>query len=80
MQELVRINALSGDTLCLTPLGVHLASLPCSPRVGKILIFGALFGCLGPASAIAACLVSKSPFINASDGEMKIKIKNSMKQ
>ena len=46
----------------LTPLGIHLAKLPVHVRLGKMLIFGALFKVLDKALTIAACLSSKSPF------------------
>ena len=47
---------------CLTPLGRHLAKLPVDVRLGKILIFGALFGCLDKSLTVAACLSSDSIF------------------
>ena len=34
----------------LTSLGQHLASLPVDVRVGKMLLYGAVLGCLGPVS------------------------------
>ena len=46
----------------LTPLGHHVAKLPLDVRLGKMLIFGALFRCLDPVLTIAASLSSKSPF------------------
>jgi len=46
----------------LSPLGYHLAQLPVDVRVGKILIFGAVFRCLDSALTIAAALSHKSPF------------------
>ena len=51
----------------LTPLGKHLAALPCAPKVGRLLIYGALFSCMQPASAIAAALMSKNPFLSGSE-------------
>jgi HrpA-like RNA helicase len=48
----------------LTPLGSHLARMPLEPRVGKILIYGALLGCIDPALTIAAAMsLSRSPFL-----------------
>ncbi|KAG9484164.1 hypothetical protein GDO78_009855 [Eleutherodactylus coqui] len=47
----------------LTPLGYHLASLPVDVRIGKFMLFGAIFRCLDPALTIAASLASKSPFV-----------------
>lgn len=47
----------------LTPLGYHLGSLPVDVRIGKLMLFGAIFRCLDPALTIAATLSSKSPFV-----------------
>lgn len=46
----------------LTPLGKHLAKLPVDVKLGKMLIYGALFQCIDPILTIAASLSSKSPF------------------
>lgn len=46
----------------LTPLGQHLAKIPVDARLGKMLIFGALFRCLDKVLTIAASLSSQSPF------------------
>ncbi|XP_049617276.1 putative ATP-dependent RNA helicase DHX57 [Syngnathus scovelli] len=48
----------------LTPLGYHLARLPVDVRVGKLMLFGAIFRCLDPALTIAASLAFKSPFVS----------------
>ncbi|CAH2252973.1 ATP-dependent RNA helicase DHX57 isoform X1 [Pelobates cultripes] len=47
----------------LTPLGYHLASLPVDVRIGKLMLFGAIFRCLDPALTIAGSLAFKSPFV-----------------
>ena len=47
----------------LTSLGQHLASLPVDVRVGKMLLYGAVLGCLGPVLTIAAVLGGRSPFV-----------------
>ena len=47
---------------CLTPLGFHLAQLPTDPRTGKLILLGAIFGCLEPVLSIAASLNFKDPF------------------
>lgn len=45
----------AGSLQCeLTPLGFHLAHIPVEPRVGKMLIFGCIFGVLPPMLTIAA--------------------------
>jgi HrpA-like RNA helicase len=51
----------------LTALGFHLAMLPVEPRVGKMMIYGALFGCVEPALTIAASMSSKNPFVSPFD-------------
>lgn len=50
------------NTERLTPLGQHLAKLPVDVRLGKMLIFGAMFKCLDKVLTIAAALSSQSPF------------------
>ncbi|CAI5944366.1 unnamed protein product [Closterium sp. NIES-65] len=47
----------------LTSLGCHLAAIPVEPRIGKMLIFGAIFNCLAPALTIAASLAYRDPFV-----------------
>ncbi|XP_054256889.1 putative ATP-dependent RNA helicase DHX57 [Macrosteles quadrilineatus] len=46
----------------LTPLGQHLAALPVDVRIGKLLLYGAMFSCLDSVLTIAASLSQKSPF------------------
>ncbi|CAG5867770.1 unnamed protein product [Menidia menidia] len=43
-----KIGACHPDNHCLTPLGHHLASLPVNVKIGKMLIYGAILGCLEP--------------------------------
>ena len=62
-QLLIQIQALDAVTGRLTSLGQHLSVIPCEPRVGKLLIYGALFGCVFPTSCIAAYMMLRSPFI-----------------
>uniref|UniRef100_A0A667Z439 RNA helicase n=1 Tax=Myripristis murdjan TaxID=586833 RepID=A0A667Z439_9TELE len=57
-----RIGACHPDSHLLTPLGHHLASLPVNVKIGKMLIYGAIFGCLDPIATIAAAITEKSPF------------------
>eukprot|EP00172_Hildenbrandia_rubra_P000450 Plantae.Rhodophyta-Hildenbrandia_rubra.ctg12197.p1 GENE.Plantae.Rhodophyta-Hildenbrandia_rubra.ctg12197~~Plantae.Rhodophyta-Hildenbrandia_rubra.ctg12197.p1 ORF type:complete len:886 (+),score=151.91 Plantae.Rhodophyta-Hildenbrandia_rubra.ctg12197:344-2659(+) len=51
----------------LTPLGRHLALLPVDAKLGKLLVYGAIFGCLSSALTIAATLACGSPFISPLD-------------
>ncbi|KOB66562.1 putative DEAH box polypeptide 36, partial [Operophtera brumata] len=46
----------------LTPLGWHIARLPVHPAAGKLLLLGALFGCLERAASVAAVWGFKDPF------------------
>ncbi|GBG62910.1 hypothetical protein CBR_g34282 [Chara braunii] len=46
----------------LTSLGHHLAAMPVDVHIGKVMLYGAIFGCLMPALTIAACLSYRSPF------------------
>ncbi|KAL9256960.1 DExH-box ATP-dependent RNA helicase DExH7, chloroplastic-like protein [Drosera capensis] len=48
----------------LTPLGHHLARLPVDLLLGKMLLYGAIFGCLSPVLSISAILSHKSPFVS----------------
>jgi HrpA-like RNA helicase len=52
-------SAGAGQVHCeLTPLGFHLAHIPVEPRVGKMLVFAAIFGVLPPVLTIAAAVRS----------------------
>ncbi|KAM5163257.1 ATP-dependent DNA/RNA helicase DHX36 [Mantella aurantiaca] len=62
INHLMELNALDKREE-LTPLGFHLARLPVEPHIGKMILFGALFGCLNPVLTIAASLSFKDPFV-----------------
>ena len=47
----------------LTPLGYHLATLPVDPRIGKMILFGAIFSCLDPVLTVSSSLGFKEPFV-----------------
>eukprot|EP00850_Spirogloea_muscicola_P007664 SM000039S14494 [mRNA] locus=s39:452616:460352:- [translate_table: standard] len=51
----------------LTPLGRHLCDLPVDPRIGKMLIIGAVFQCLSPILTVAAGLTFRDPFVIPTD-------------
>uniref|UniRef100_A0A3Q3GD52 ATP-dependent DNA/RNA helicase DHX36 n=1 Tax=Labrus bergylta TaxID=56723 RepID=A0A3Q3GD52_9LABR len=61
IKSLIDLNALDNEEN-LTPLGFHLARLPVEPHIGKLILFGALLGCLDPVLTIAASLSFKDPF------------------
>ncbi|KAF0286786.1 putative ATP-dependent RNA helicase DHX57 [Amphibalanus amphitrite] len=48
----------------MTPLGYHVAALPVDVRIGKLLLFGAVFRCVDAVTTIAACLSFRSPFVS----------------
>ena len=50
------IGAIQQGTEALTKLGQYLAALPLPPRVGKMLLFGVMFGCLDPVLTVACCM------------------------
>lgn len=52
-----------GAVVGLSPLGQHLSRLPVHVKLGKMLIFASVFGCLDPALTIAAAVGYKSPFV-----------------
>ncbi|CAB1452431.1 unnamed protein product [Pleuronectes platessa] len=57
-----KIGACHPSDHLLTALGHHLASLPVNVKIGKMLIYGAILGCLEPIATIAAAITEKSPF------------------
>eukprot|EP00940_MAST-03C_sp_MAST-3C-sp2_P001817 g1817.t1 len=61
LRSMNALDARNGDAL--TPLGFHLATLPVSPRIGKMIVFAAIFKCLDPILTIAASLSFRSPFV-----------------
>jgi ATP-dependent RNA helicase DHX57 len=63
VKTLKRLGALD-ERDNLTPLGTHLANLPVDVRVGKMLLYGTVLGCLDPTLTIAAVLGSRSPFLS----------------
>ncbi|EAQ90749.1 hypothetical protein CHGG_02684 [Chaetomium globosum CBS 148.51] len=66
-----RMGALDGDEL--TALGQQLAMIPADLRCGKLMVYGAIFGCLDDCVTIAAILSTKSPFLSPAEkrGEAK---------
>lgn len=51
----------------MTPLGRHLAALPCHPRLGKILVLGCLLGVQGPCLSICAAMSVRNPMLTTQD-------------
>ncbi|WOL01197.1 DExH-box ATP-dependent RNA helicase DExH3 [Canna indica] len=51
----------------LTILGRHLSMLPVEPKLGKMLIYGAMFNCLDPILTVVAGLSVRDPFLTPFD-------------
>ena len=51
------------DEETLTALGHALASLPMSPQLGKMVMYGVLLGCVDPALTLACAMAYRSPFL-----------------
>ncbi|KAI1376535.1 P-loop containing nucleoside triphosphate hydrolase protein [Hypoxylon crocopeplum] len=65
VKMLQRMGALDGEEL--TALGQQLAMIPADLRCGKLMIYGAIFGCLEESVVIASMLSTKSPFFSPLD-------------
>ncbi|XP_067636192.1 putative ATP-dependent RNA helicase DHX57 [Eurosta solidaginis] len=63
VRRLQDVGALD-ETQNLTSLGHHLSALPVDVRIGKLMLYGAIFQCLDSVLTIAACLSHKSPFVS----------------
>eukprot|EP01043_Picozoa_sp_COSAG02_P052520 COSAG02_NODE_5671_length_4141_cov_10.012123_2_plen_881_part_01 len=72
IHSLVQLQALTSNKVGedLTALGHHLAKLPVDARIGKMLIYGAMFQCLDPVLTIAAALSYRTPFVAPFDKRM----------
>ncbi|PHH88822.1 hypothetical protein CDD83_7003 [Cordyceps sp. RAO-2017] len=62
MKMLRRVGALDGEEL--TAMGQQLAMLPADLRCGKLMVLGAILGCLDDCVTIAAILSTRSPFLS----------------
>ncbi|KAH9904857.1 P-loop containing nucleoside triphosphate hydrolase protein [Xylariomycetidae sp. FL2044] len=65
VKMLQRMGALDGEEL--TALGQQLAMIPADLRCGKLMVYGAIFGCLDESITIAAILSTRSPFLSPPD-------------
>lgn len=81
LQQIQALNLSDGlnqaPGLLLTPLGRHLSALPCSPQIGRLLVFGCLLSCVSPVSCVAALgLMGRGgPFLMASGADKDIQKK-----
>ena len=64
--------------LVLTPLGAHLARLPVEPRLGKMLVYACVLGCLPPILTVAAAMSCKPAFhVDPDDKDAAVAAKRS---
>jgi ATP-dependent RNA helicase DHX29 len=63
IDALIEVDALTAREE-LTPLGQQLAKLPLDAQLGKLILYGSIYGCLDFALTVAATLSSKSPFLS----------------
>ena len=66
LAELKDLRAFDVDER-LTPLGRHLAQMPVDARIGKMLLFGAMLGCLDPILTIAGAMSGRPLFYSPKD-------------
>ncbi|KAJ3675190.1 hypothetical protein LUZ60_004232 [Juncus effusus] len=74
---LYKVGAFEGDEK-LSPLGYHLSKLPVDVLIGKMMLYGAIFGCLSPILSVAAFLSHKSPFVYPKDEKQNVERAKSM--
>lgn len=63
IEALIEVGALTTSEE-LTSLGQQLAKLPLDAQLGKLVLYGSIFGCLDFTLTAAAMLSSKSPFLS----------------
>ncbi|KAB8345982.1 hypothetical protein FH972_023034 [Carpinus fangiana] len=63
IDTLIEVGALTSSE-DLTSLGHQISKLPLDPYLGKLVLYGTVYGCLEVTLTIAAILTSKSPFVS----------------
>ena len=63
LQALRDLSAIDAEQR-ITSLGRHLSQIPVDLRVGKILVFASMLGCIEPALTVAACMSFRSFFLS----------------
>ncbi|KAJ8773077.1 hypothetical protein K2173_028254 [Erythroxylum novogranatense] len=61
--EYLKVIGALDESENLTILGRHLSALPVEPKLGKMLIYGAVFNCLDPIMTVVAGLSVRDPFL-----------------
>eukprot|EP01135_Chromosphaera_perkinsii_P008198 Nk52_evm20s1178 gene=Nk52_evmTU20s1178 len=62
VKDLREVGALNKQEFELSPLGKYLARLPVDVRIGKMIVYSCVFGCVDPVLTISAAESFKSPF------------------
>lgn len=65
--EYLKIIGALDESENLTTLGSYLTMLPMEPKLGKMLILGAIFNCLDPILTVVAGLSVRDPFLSPLD-------------
>eukprot|EP01041_Mallomonas_annulata_P008091 gene8091-16602_t len=65
---LIRIRALDNSGK-LTAMGRHLSELPCSPKIGRLLVYGTMLGVTRFAAGVAGCMGCRSPFLSVNPAD-----------
>ncbi|XP_023638295.1 DExH-box ATP-dependent RNA helicase DExH5, mitochondrial isoform X3 [Capsella rubella] len=65
--EYLKIIGALDENEYLTTLGRYLSKLPMEPKLGKMLILGAILGCLDPILTVVAGLSVRDPFLTPQD-------------
>ncbi|ESL06713.1 ATP-dependent RNA helicase [Trypanosoma rangeli SC58] len=71
MRQLQSLGAVTADEK-LTPLGLYLSRLPCDPRIGKMVMMGAVLRCLDSALTMAAT-ADISPFVSSREVSFEVR-------
>ncbi|KAF6137404.1 hypothetical protein GIB67_036441 [Kingdonia uniflora] len=72
--EYLKVIGALDDKENLTALGRYLAILPMEPKLGKMLIFGAIFKCVDPILTVVAGLSVRDPFLMPFDKKDNAKL------
>ncbi|EAN99155.1 ATP-dependent RNA helicase, putative [Trypanosoma cruzi] len=73
MRQLRSLGAVTADEK-LTPLGLYLSRLPCDPRIGKMIMMGAVLRCMDSALTMAAT-ADVSPFVTSREVSFEVRQK-----
>jgi ATP-dependent RNA helicase DHX57 len=73
LKYLKQLNVFNSQSEELSALGRSMSIFPMDVRLSKLLIFGAVLGCLDPILTIAACLNGRPVFLNPRENREEAK-------